>query len=57
MTSIELVNNPFMFNSDSGDSFVMVVNPCTTAKSVGDQQMLERGIEDVTYSNESCDAL
>ena len=57
MTSIELVNNPIMFNSDSGDSFVMVVNPCTTAKSVGDQQMLERGIEDVTYSNESCDAL
>ena len=57
VTQIQLSNNPSLVQSVSGLSFTMVVNECKIAKAKGDEQMLELGMEDVTYSEQECSPL
>lgn len=54
VTSINLLNDPYMLNTVSGISFLMVVNPCDIAVEIGDKKILDRGLTQATYTDKAC---
>ena len=53
MTEIPLYGNPWQIQSSRGQSLIMIINACPDAQH-HDQQMLDNGLVNVTYTDTEC---